>query len=117
MRKPDDRARLHHMRDAAQDAIAFAAEQTRADLDHNRMLAFALIHAIEIVGEAAARLTKETQVRYPEVPWSDVIGMRHRLAHGYYDVNLDRVWDTVKVNLPPLIADLDRIIDLEFNDG
>jgi uncharacterized protein with HEPN domain len=98
------------MLDAARDAIAFANGRSRDDLQTDRMLAFALVHAIEIVGEAAARITKETQAKHGELPWSDIIGMRHRLAHGYYDINLDMVWQTVQADLPPLVSQLDRII-------
>lgn len=110
MPKPDDQARLHHMLDAARDAIDFVKEKNRNDLDHDRLLAFGLVHAIEIVGEAAARITQETQAKHPDIPWSDIIGMRHRLAHGYYDINLDRVWKTVQLSLPILVKQLVRIL-------
>lgn len=113
MLKPDDRARLRHMLDAARDAVGFLIGKTRADLEQGRLLAFGVVHALEIVGEAAARITKETQAEHTEIPWSDIIGMRHRLAHGYYDINFDRVWQTIQVSLPSLIDQLERIIASE----
>lgn len=98
------------MLDAARDAISFAQDKTLDDLTTNRMLSFALVHAIEIVGEAAARIMKATQEQHPEIPWGDVIGMRHRLAHGYYDIDLDLVWLTIKDDLPHLVSRLESIL-------
>lgn len=95
-----DRIRLKHMLDAVEEALGFAEGQERADLDANRMLMRALVKDIEIVGEAAAKLSKEFQEAHPELPWSDIIGMRNRLIHAYFDVDLDRVWDTVQHDLP-----------------
>lgn len=109
MPKPDDQARLRHMLDASRDAISFAQDKTLDDLATNRMLSFALVHAIEIVGEAAARITRATQEQHPEIPWADVIGMRHRLAHGYYDIDLELVWLTIKDDLPHLVSRLESI--------
>ena len=77
------------------------------------MLALALIKSIEVVGEAAARTSTETRAKYPAVPWVDVIGMRNRLIHAYFDIDLDRVWDTVTVDLPPLITVLEQIVRRE----
>ena len=104
--RPEDRVRLQHMLDAAEDAMRFASGLTRADLDTNRMATFAILRAVEIIGEAATTVTDETKQAHPELPWRSIIGMRHRLIHAYYDVDLDRVWDTVTVDLPPLIVKL-----------
>ena len=108
--QPEDRVRLQHMLDAAEDALRFASGLTRADLDANRMATFAIVRAIEIIGEAATTVTDETKQAYPALPWRSMIGMRHRLIHAYYDVDLDRVWDTVTVDLPPLIAQLRSVL-------
>jgi len=72
-----DRVRLLHMRDAAREAVGFTASRARADLDSDRMFNLALVRLIEIIGEAAARVSLETQAKYPGIPWPDVIGMRH----------------------------------------
>jgi uncharacterized protein with HEPN domain len=106
---PDDSARLRHMRDAAREALSFAAGRQRSDLDNDRQLALAILKCIEIVGEASAAISAETTSRYPEVPWRQIRGMRNRLVHGYYEIDLDVVWDTVAHDLGPLVAALERI--------
>jgi len=83
---------------------------SREELEPNRMLALALIKDIEIVGEAASRIAENTRAAHPEIPWVDIIGMRNRLIHAYFDINLDLVWDTVTANLPPLVDQLSRIL-------
>lgn len=100
----DDLVRLQHMLDAAVDAVSFAQGQTRADLDRDRKLALALVKAVEIIGEAAYRMSPDTQAQISEIPWDDIIGMRHRLVHAYFDINLDILWRTIQDDLPPLIA-------------
>ena len=103
----NDRIRLRHMLDAALEAEGFLRGRVRADLDNNRMLALALVRLIEIIGEAATRVSDETRKQIPDVPWVLVVGMRNRLIHGYFDVDLDRVWDTVGDDLPPLMVALE----------
>jgi uncharacterized protein with HEPN domain len=105
----DDQLRLRHMLDAANEAISFACGKSRCDLDSDRMLTLALVKSIEIIGEAAARVTADGRAESPEIPWQDIIGMRNRLIHAYFAIDLDRVWDTVSDDLPPLIAILERI--------
>ena len=108
--QPEDRVRLQHMLDAANDAIEFAHDQSRRILDSNRMLTLSIVKCIEIVGEAANHVTRVTQDVCPDIPWSDVIAMRHRLIHGYYDVDPDIVWDTVQEDLPPLIVAIKKAL-------
>jgi uncharacterized protein with HEPN domain len=74
------------------------------------MLALSLVKCIEIVGEAASHVTLETRNQHASIPWNDIVGMRNRLIHAYYDVDLDRVWDTITDDLPPLIAELDKLV-------
>jgi len=71
------------MFDAAREAIQFAKGRTRSDLDNDRMLVLSLIKDIEISGEAAYQVSDEIRDRYSEIPWEDIIGMRHRLVHAY----------------------------------
>jgi uncharacterized protein with HEPN domain len=106
----DDPVRLRHMLDAAREAISFAQNRTRSDLDNNRMLTLSLVKCVEIIGEAASRITTQRQNELPQIPWAQIIGMRNRLIHGYYDIKLDLVWDTITQDLPPLIAELEKII-------
>lgn len=105
MRK-DDLVRLRHMLDAAQEAIAFVQGSCRADLDDDRKLVLALVKAIEIIGEAAYQTSPATRAQLPHIPWEDIIGMRHRLVHAYFDINLDILWQTVQADLPPLVQAL-----------
>ena len=106
----DEIDRLRHMRDAAMAALTLAAGKGRADLDNDLMFQFAVVRAIEIIGEAAARMADATRDAHPEIPWSNMIGMRNRLVHGYFDVDLDVVWKTVDGHLAPLVAALDVLI-------
>ncbi len=103
MRK-DDAIRLRHMLDAAQEAMSFVHRRNRADLGQDRQLVLALVKAIEIIGEAAYQLSQETRESLPEIPWDDIIGMRHRLVHAYFDINLDVLWRTAEKDLPALVS-------------
>lgn len=111
MRK-DDLIRIRHMLDAAGEAMTFARDKTRTDLDESRMLTLSIIKAIELTGEAASRVSKESRDLHPEIPWMDIITMRNRLIHAYFDIDLDLVWDTVTDDLPPLIAALEKIVKI-----
>jgi len=109
----NDRVRLLHMRDAAREAVGFAAGRSRADLDTDRMLNLSLVRLIEVIGEAAGRVSADTQAKYPGIPWSDITGMRHRLVHGYDEINLDIVWEVATVDLPALMTQLEQILPNE----
>ena len=110
MSKIDDRTRLRHMLDAAREASLFIQGKTRASLDTERMLALSLVKLIEIIGEAAAKVSSEKQEQLPQIPWSQIIGMRNRLIHAYFDIDDDLVWKTVVEDLEPLIAELEKIL-------
>ena len=97
------------MLDAALEAIGFAKGRERADLDTDRMLVLSLLKALEIVGEAATQVNAAARVDLPAIPWDDVIGMRHRLVHAYFDVDLDIVWQTVRQDLPGLVSLLETL--------
>ena len=89
MSKIDNVTRLRHMRDAAIEAQGFITGCDRQTLHNNRMLVFALVRAIEIIGEAAANVSSDCRERYPQIPWANIIGMRNRLVHAYFDIDLD----------------------------
>ena len=109
MRK-DDRVRLQHMVDAANEVLTFIQGRTRAELDNDRMLVLSLVRELEIIGEAASKVSRETRSQNSAIPWQDITGMRNRLIHAYFDVDLDTVWSTVTKNLPVLKAELERIL-------
>lgn len=83
-----------------------AAGRSRSDLEVDRTLELVLTRLVEIVGEAASRVTLEDRAERPEIPWRGIIGMRNRLIHGYDAVDLDVLWQVVSEDLPPLIARL-----------
>lgn len=94
------------MLDAAQAARSFAVGRSRADLDADLMFLMAVVRAVEIIGEAAINVSSETRDLLPELPWANIIGMRHRVIHAYFDVNRDIVWATLQEDLDPLVRAL-----------
>jgi uncharacterized protein with HEPN domain len=109
----DDLIRLRHMLDAACEAVDFAQNSHREDLDGDRKLTLALVKDIEIIGEAAYQISEDTRRRLPDISWDDIIGMRHRLVHAYFDINLDILWKTVRNDLPPLVQILSEALGKE----
>ena len=101
------------MIEAAESALGFVSGRSRGDLETDRMLLFALLRAIEIVGEAAGRISGETRQAITEIPWPAVIGMRNRLVHAYFDINYDTVWKTVTDELPDLLPRLRARLEAE----
>ena len=109
----DDEIRLHHMLDAAREAVSFVRDRVRGDLEIDRQLVLSLVKDIEIVGEAAAQITESARTQAPEIPWQRIVAMRNRLVHVYFSINLDIVWQTVQQDLPILIAQLERTVSPE----
>jgi uncharacterized protein with HEPN domain len=112
----DDQARLRHMLEAAQKALAFIDDCRREDLDRDLKLALAIVKCVEIIGEAASKVSTETREANPGVPWPAIVGMRNRLIHGYFEIDLDRVWNTVRLNVPPLVEMLTEALSKEGAD-
>ena len=106
----DDKVRLSHMLEAAEGAVGFCTDKSYDDLLSNRQLAFAVVRALEIVGEAASQLSDDFKASHDEIPWRDVIAMRNKLIHAYFDINYRIVWSTVTNDLPVLIPILREII-------
>jgi uncharacterized protein with HEPN domain len=109
-RPPSDRERLEHMLAAARDAVAISRGRSRSDLDTDVMLQHARVRCVQIVGEAAARVTDVGRQRVPGLPWPRVVGMRHILVHAYYKVDLDAVWRVVADHIPPMVPVLEAAI-------
>ena len=108
--KRHDRVRLRHMADAMDAAIRFVEGRNRSDLESDKMLLFALVRAIEIVGEAASKISDEARAEMPELPWASIVGMRHRLVHAYFEINRDILWTTVTEAVPPLAEHLKALL-------
>ncbi len=103
MSKADDVVRLRHMFDAVFKLIELTRTSERTDLDKDEKLAPAVVRLLEILGEAAKNVSQKCRQDYPSIPWRQIAGVRDRLIHGYFDVDLDIVWKIVSVDLPPLV--------------
>ena len=110
MPQHNDRDRLQHMLIYAKEAIEFADGNTREDLFEKRWLELVLIRLAEVVGEAAARVSSERQSEITEIPWSQIVGLRNRLAHGYMDIDRNVLWEIVQNDFPPLVAALEKAL-------
>lgn len=98
------------MLDAAREAVQLTDGKSREDLDRERLLQLGLTRLLEVMGEAASRVSPEARTRFPGIPWPLVIGLRNRLIHGYDTVDLDIVWKTVSESLPPFIRALEEAL-------
>ncbi len=110
MSRHEDNVRLRHMLEYSREAVSLVQGKTRADLGTERVLNLALVRLIEIVGEAANRVSMEMRASHPEIPWAQMTSMRNRLVHGYDFVDFDILWQTVIEDLPALIAALEKIV-------
>jgi len=113
MKRPDDVYRLEHMLEHAREAVAMAANRTRPELEADRSLELSLVRLIEVIGEAASQVSQETRAQHPHIAWRVMVGMRHRLIHGYDYIDLDVLWDTVTLDLPILIRQLGDVLEAE----
>ena len=111
MRRDD--AWLLDMLLAARDAVRFATPLTFPEFEADRLRQLAILKSVEIIGEAASRISEETKAEHPNVPWTQIIGMRNRLVHAYFAIELDIVWKAVQDDLPPLIAQLEALVPPE----
>ena len=110
MSRHDATVRLRHMLDHGREAVDMVQGRSRGDLDTDRQFNLALVRLLEIVGEAASRMTAEDCVLYPDIPWPQIVGLRNRLIHGYDDVDLDILWQIIAQDLPPLTATLEKYL-------
>ena len=90
------------MLDAVTETLKFVADSKQKDIFKNRLLALALVKEIEMLGEAASKVSKPYQSRHPDVPWQEIISTRNRLIHGYFDIDYAMVWNIVKFQFQPL---------------
>lgn len=96
-----DRERLLDILEAIEKIEQHRASQ-KPDFDADEMLQVWVVHYLQIIGEAASRISPQMQTQHPEIPWGQIIGMRHVLVHGYFDIDLDIVWTAINVDLPEL---------------
>jgi uncharacterized protein with HEPN domain len=107
---PEDMVRLRHMLDASLEIRQYVQSAKRQDLDQDRKLVHSLVRLFEIIGEAASQVSDKLKDNVPEIPWFVIIGMRNRLIHAYFDINLDVVWKTSTQDIPLLIKELAKLV-------
>ena len=105
-----DGAYLPDLLPAARDATAFVSGMPKEVFLKSTLHRYAIVKAIEIIGEAAARVSPELKSAHPEIPWTEMAGMRNRLVHGYFDVDLHKVWDTLTRDLLRLISLIEPLL-------
>ncbi len=105
-----DHIRITHILEAAKEALSFAEGKSRSDFEADRQLQMAVVREIEIIGEAAGKVSEGTRSRYPDIPWSKIANMRNHLVHVYFDIDLDIVWGTLQSNLPYLVTQIEKIL-------
>jgi len=111
--REDDRVRVEHMIDAAESVAEFISGRQPADMNTDRMLLFAVVRAIEVVGEAAGRVSEDLRSQATTIPWQSIVSMRNRLIHGYFDIDTEIVWRTAAEELPSLLPSLRALLEGE----
>jgi uncharacterized protein with HEPN domain len=107
---PRDLVYVGHMLDMARKAVSKTRGLSREAYDADENLRLALIHLIQVIGEAARQVSQEFSRTHPEIPWADIIGMRHKVVHDYLGVDEDIVWQVAKEDLPRLVAALEPLV-------
>jgi uncharacterized protein with HEPN domain len=97
------------MIEAAETIAQFVSGRTRTDLETDRMLLFAIVRAIEVFGEAASKVSSEAKADTVNIPWTEIVAMRHRLVHGYFEINRNIVWKTATEEIPALLPALRKM--------
>jgi uncharacterized protein with HEPN domain len=111
MPRRDDSTALRQMLEFAELVINHCAGKSSEDLSDDEVLQAAVMRWIELIGEAANRVSRDTQRKHPSIPWSDIIGTRNRILHGYDEVNLQILWDTINDDIPALVSTLRKIVE------
>ncbi|MEW6236368.1 MAG: HepT-like ribonuclease domain-containing protein [Candidatus Omnitrophota bacterium] len=116
--KKSDWIRLQPIQQAADELVDITKNRSREDLNTDRFFMFTVIKLVEIMGETASKISNEITDQYPQVPWQQMIRIRNRLIHGYFDINLNIIWKTSTVNIPPVSKEIANILanDTSHND-
>lgn len=107
---PRDLVYVGHMLDMARKAVTKTRERSRVAYDADENLRLALVHLVQVIGEAARHVSPEFAAAHPDVPWANIIGMRHKVVHDYLGVDEDIVWQVITTDLPKLVALLEPLV-------
>ncbi len=110
MSEHDPGIRLLHMKDYATKVIALSKGKSLSDLERDEVFCLAMTRLVELIGEAASKYPKDLQEQHRQIPWAKIISMRNRLIHGYDFVDYDILWDTITINIPQLLSELEKIV-------
>lgn len=110
MSRHDEAVRLRHMLDAARKAIALTSGRARTEIEADEIAQLALARLLEIVGEASRRVSPGYQQAHPEIPWAAMGGLRNRLVHAYFDIDMDVLMDIAQKDLPALVQQLEGLL-------
>ena len=105
-----DYDRLLHIKESILNIFEFVQDKSYDDLLNDKQMYFAVVKNIEIIGEASNLLTKEYRDLHNQIPWQDIIDMRHVLVHGYYTTSPKFIWDTCTIDLPGLLTTIEQLI-------
>ena len=105
-----DKAYLKHILDGISNIEKFIEGIEKEDFLGNVEKQYAVLRGLEIIGEATKNLSEKLNTKYPHIPWKEIAGMRDKLIHQYFGVNLDLVWETIKTKLPELKNQILQIV-------
>ena len=112
MREPvRDKGRLEHILEQLDNINEFIAEKSLEDLQNKKVLRFAVVKCLEIIGEAAYMLSLEFKEKHPEVSWNEIVKMRHVLVHGYYHISMPLLWAIITNDLPALRPHIEQHLE------
>jgi uncharacterized protein with HEPN domain len=106
----DDKIYLLHILDAIASIASYTKGKTAGDFKKTKMLQDAVIRQIEVIGEAAKMVSAAAKSKNASIPWKDIVGMRDKLIHGYFGVDLDAVWNTVEKDIPALKSEIENLL-------
>ncbi len=109
MRLDDDPTRLRHIIEATREALGYVDDMDRDQFRSSRPMQHSVVRCIEIVGEAASRLSPALREANPQIPWPDIVGMRNRIVHAYFDIDIEVVWRTAREDFPELLVEIEAI--------
>ena len=106
----DDLIYIEHMLLYGERIVDKLQDKTKADFENDQDLKDLIVYRLQVIGEAASHISRQFQDMHSNIEWSDIIGLRHRLVHGYLDIDYGIVWNIVTIDIPALIVKLQKII-------